>query len=146
MNSRSKSQSFPLQTVWETFCSGGCGTHMGHLMVHQYQGSWRGPMGDLGSRGPLRSGPCLAHHPAASKISGVNEFLTVGILSRNSREGSVHTLEILGIMRRSRKNYQRTLFPLINGVPLKKYGLWVLWNSLYGLILWDSAWYEILKS
>lgn len=45
---------------------GGCDTH-GPLDDQMVHGSGSGPMGDLMDGGPMRSGPCLTHHPNATK-------------------------------------------------------------------------------
>ena len=47
--------------------------HLAHLIRNLVHGSGSGPMGNYGSAGPMKIGPCLAHHPNTLKPGGVSE-------------------------------------------------------------------------
>lgn len=100
---------FPtLQAVQEPPCHGGCGTHMGHLMIDQYQGSGRGrgPTCDLDRQDPRGVGSNNL------KIQEARMVLDrAGFCPEIAEMGSVETLEILGIVQKPRLLIKSTKEP-----------------------------------
>lgn len=60
---------------------------MGHWMGNQDQGTRRGPTGDIDGTGPMRGGPCLAHHPAAQRSPGMDGFGQNWVPSETAEDG-----------------------------------------------------------
>ena len=64
---RSEYGFFQSQNYVDQFGLLNCGAHLAHLINDQDHGSETGPMGDLGSLGPMWIGPSLTHHPLNQK-------------------------------------------------------------------------------